>query len=182
MCRNGGGGVFVPPLLWNGGKTVSIHVVSKKQNRAPLQDPRKARAYTARNTIFAHFSLVSLNPRTRSQPDAERIRQGKGRFMPPPDDGARTKPFDPEFQFPGSHTKAETKKKLLTEYPPKRMVIIYPLPLDQNQAPTSFKTPPSPHRLFDLQDSLDKRMHFLSQLSDFVSLRNGFYSFSAQTE
>ena len=27
-----------------------------------------------------------------------------------------------------------------------------PLPLDQNQAPTSFKTPPSPHRLFDLQE------------------------------
>ena len=47
--------------------------------------------------------------------------------------------------------------------------------LDQNQAPTPFKTPPSPHRIFDLQDSLDKLMHFLPQLSDFVRLRNGFY-------
>ena len=43
-----------------------------------------------------------------------------------------------------------------------------------NQAPTSLKTPPSPHRIFDLQDSLDKLMHFLPQLSDFVPLRNRF--------
>ena len=57
-----------------------------------------------------------------------------------------------------------------------------PAPFDHNQAPTSFKSPPSPHRLFDLQDSLDKRMHFLLQLSDFVPLRNGFYSFRAQTD
>ena len=57
-----------------------------------------------------------------------------------------------------------------------------PLPFDQNQAPTSLKTPPYPHRLFDLQDSLDKLMHFLPQLSDFVPLRNGFYSFRAQTD
>ena len=51
-----------------------------------------------------------------------------------------------------------------------------------NQAPTSFKTPPSPHRIFDLKDSLDKRIHFLPQLSDFVALRNGFSSFRAQTD
>ena len=58
-----------------------------------------------------------------------------------------------------------------------------PLAFDQNQAPTSFKTPPHPpHRLFDLQDSLDKRIHFPSQLSDFAPLRNGFYSFRAQTD
>ena len=54
-------------------------------------------------------------------------------------------------------------------------------PFDQNQAPTSLKTPPLPHRLFDLQDSLDKLMLFLPQLSDFVPIRNGFYSFRAQT-
>ena len=34
-------------------------------------------------------------------------------------------------------------------------------------------TPTSPHRLFDLQDSLDKLMYFLPQVSDFVLLRNG---------
>ena len=45
----------------------------------------------------------------------------------------------------------------------------------------SFKIPPSPYRLFDLQASLDKRMHFLPQLSHFVPLRNGFYIFRAQT-
>ena len=54
-------------------------------------------------------------------------------------------------------------------------------PFDQNQPPTSLKPPPSPHRLFDLRDSLDKLMHFLPQLSDFVPLRNGFYGFRAQT-
>ena len=54
-------------------------------------------------------------------------------------------------------------------------------PLDQTQAPKSLKPPPSPHRLFDLQDSLDQLIHFLPQLSDFVPLRNGFYSFRAQT-
>ena len=49
-----------------------------------------------------------------------------------------------------------------------------PLPFDQNQAPTSLKTPPSPHRLFDIQDSLDKVMHSLPQLLHFARLRNGF--------
>ena len=47
---------------------------------------------------------------------------------------------------------------------------------------TSFKTPPPPYRLFDLQDSPDKRIHFPPQLSDFVPLRNGFYSVRAQTD
>ena len=41
---------------------------------------------------------------------------------------------------------------------------------------------PSPHRLFDLQNSLDKLTHFLPQLSDFVPLKNGFYSFRALTD
>ena len=34
----------------------------------------------------------------------------------------------------------------------------------------------------NLQDSLDKLMHFLPQLSDFVTLKNGFFSFRAQTD
>ena len=44
------------------------------------------------------------------------------------------------------------------------------------------KTPPSPHRLYDLQDSLDKLMHFLPQLSDFVPLKNRFFSLRAHTD
>ena len=64
---------------------------------------------------------------------------------------------------------------ILPPLPPSR------LPFDQNQALTSFKTPPSPHRIFDFQDSLDKLMHSLPQLSDFVPFRNGLYSFRAQT-
>ena len=54
-----------------------------------------------------------------------------------------------------------------------------PPPLDQTQAPT---TPPYPHRLFDLQDSLDKLMHFLPQLSDFVPLKKVSFCFRAQTD
>ena len=57
-----------------------------------------------------------------------------------------------------------------------------PLPLVQTQATTPLETLPSPHRLYDLKDTLDKLMHFLPQLSDFVPLRNGFYSFRAQTD
>ena len=33
-----------------------------------------------------YLSVVSLSPRTRSRPGAERIRQGEGRFKPPPED------------------------------------------------------------------------------------------------
>ena len=50
------------------------------------------------------------------------------------------------------------------------------------QAPTSFKTPPSPHRLFDLQDSLHKLVHVLPQLLYFVPFSNVFYRFRAQTD
>ena len=57
------------------------------------------------------------------------------------------------------------------------------LPLDQNQAASSLKPPPHPHRLFDLQDYLDNLKRFLVHLSDFVPLKNGvFYSFRAQTD
>ena len=49
-----------------------------------------------------------------------------------------------------------------------------PLPLVQTQAPTPLKTPPSPHWLYDLQDTLDKLMHFLPQLSGFVPSKTGF--------
>ena len=52
----------------------------------------------------------------------------------------------------------------------------------ESQAPTPLKTSPSPHRLHDLQDTLDKLMRFLPQLSDFVPLKSGFYIFRAQTD
>ena len=48
--------------------------------------------------------------------------------------------------------------------------------------PRGAYTPPSPHWLYDLQDTLDKLMHFLPQLSDFVPPKNKFYSFRAQTD
>ena len=54
---------------------------------------------------------------------------GRGAFEPPPEDGARTKLFDREFQFRESHTWTETNKTLLTESPKKKMILyhIYPL-------------------------------------------------------
>ena len=55
--------------------------------------------------------------------------------------------------------------------------------LIKTRPPRPSNTPPHPpHRLFDLQDPLDKRIHFPSQLSDFVPLKNGFYSVRAQTD
>ena len=48
---------------------------------------------------------------------------GRGTFETPPEAGARTKLFNREFQFRESHTEAETKKKLLTESPKKRMIV-----------------------------------------------------------
>ena len=62
---------------------------------------------------FCNFSLVSLDIRLRSRRGAERVRQGEGRFEPPPEYDARTKLFDREFQFRESHTEAETKKKYI---------------------------------------------------------------------
>ena len=47
------------------------------------------------------------------------------------------------------------------------------LPLVQIHAPTPLKTSPSRHRIYDLQDTLKKLMHFFSQLLDFVPLQNG---------
>ena len=59
---------------------------------------------------IAHFSLVSLSPRTRSRPDAERIRHGEGRLSRPPKTALERSYFDREFQFRESHTEAETEK------------------------------------------------------------------------
>ena len=56
-----------------------------------------------------------------------------------------------------------------------------PLPLVQTPVPTPLKSPPSSHWLYDLQDALDKLINIFPQLSDFVPLKNGFYSFHEQT-
>ena len=75
------------------------------------QDPRTARAYTAQNTQ-KNALLACLAQRlsafmSRCGTDAA----GRGALEPPPEDGARTKLFDREFLFRGSHTEAETVKK-----------------------------------------------------------------------
>ena len=57
-----------------------------------------------------------------------------------------------------------------------------PLPLVQTQPPMHFKTPTSLHRLYDIQGSVDKLVHFLPQLSDFIPLIIGLFSFRAQTD
>ena len=83
------------------------------------QDPRIARAYPTKFKITVLFPLVSLSVDRRSR-GAEWIRQGEGRSRP--EEGARTKLFDQEFQFRESHTDAEMKKTM-TESPEKRMVV-----------------------------------------------------------
>ena len=45
----------------------------------------------------------------------------------------------------------------------------------KNESAIIYITPSSPHRLYDLQDILDKLMHVLPQLTDFVPLKNGFF-------
>ena len=48
--------------------------------------------------------------------------------------------------------------------------------------PSKLRAPLTGYSTYLVQDSLDKLMHFLPQLSDFVPLRTGFYSFRAQTD
>ena len=95
-------------------------------------------------------------------------------FLPGENRGELANGYEYEYTYPFFFS-PPIPTRPLPPLPPSRP------PFDQNQAPTSLKTPPSPHRIFDLQDSLDDLMHFLPQLSDFVPLRNGFYSFRAQT-
>ena len=52
----------------------------------------------------------------------------------------------------------------------------------RSYTPRLKKSPPPSHRPYELQDILDKLMHFLPQLLNFVPLKNGFYSFRAQTD
>ena len=74
------------------------------------QDPRIARAYTAQNTknyaLLACFAQPTYPTPARCGTDTA----GRGAYEPPPEDGARTKLFDREFQFRESHTEAETEK------------------------------------------------------------------------
>ena len=74
------------------------------------QDPPIARAYASQNTktnaLFACLvqRLSAFTPRCRTD------KGERGALEPPPEDDARTKRIDREFQFRESHTEAETKK------------------------------------------------------------------------
>ena len=71
---------------------------------------RTARAYTAQNTFFCTLLACLAQPTYPIQARCGTETAGRGTFEPPPEDGARTKLFDREFQFRESHTEAETKK------------------------------------------------------------------------
>ena len=86
------------------------------------QDPKIARAYTAQIQKFAHFSLVSLSPRTRSRPGAERIRLGERRLSRPPKT-ALERNYLTENSSSENRILRPRRKKLPTESPPKRMII-----------------------------------------------------------
>ena len=113
---------------------------------------------------------------------------GRGAFEPPTESGPWTKLFDREFQFRESHTEPETKK-LLTESPPKRMIIyiyIYRCPhlltppIPSHPTPTPSNTPPSTHWLYDLQYIHDKLVHYFQNRHIYHLKR--MYSFHAQIE
>ena len=66
--------------------------------------------YRSKYKRNAHFSLVSISPRTRSRPGAERIRQGEGRLSRPPKTALARSDLTEKFMFRETHTEAETKK------------------------------------------------------------------------
>ena len=73
----------------------------KSKNSSGVYHPKHKILRTSRLSRSAHV------------PDRGQVRNGYGRaeaFEPPPEDGARTKLFDREFQFRESHTEAETEK------------------------------------------------------------------------
>ena len=73
-------------------------------------DPRIARAYTAHNTkMFALLACLAL-PTHPIPARCGTDTAGRGAFEPPPEDVARTKIFDREFQFLESHAEAETER------------------------------------------------------------------------
>ena len=75
------------------------------------QDPTIARAYTAQNTKICALLACLAQPTYPIPARWGTDTAGRGAFEPPPEDGARTKLFDREFQFRESHTEAERKKK-----------------------------------------------------------------------
>ena len=69
-------------------------------------------------------------------------------------------------------------KELNRLFPPPLLFLLFKRP---TASPKYLNSPPSLHWLYDLQHTLNKLMHFLPHLSDFVRLKNGFNSFSEQT-
>ena len=71
---------------------------------------------------FSHFSLVSLSPRTRSRPDAERIRQGEGHMSCPPKTAFERSDLT---ENPSSEDRVlrQRRKETPDRIPPKRMII-----------------------------------------------------------
>ena len=74
------------------------------------QAPRIARAYTAQNTKICALLACLAQPTYPIPARCGTGTAGREAFEPPPEDGARTKRLDREFQFRESHTEAETKK------------------------------------------------------------------------
>ena len=62
--------------------------------------------------------------------------------------------------------------QVFTSMRPKAVSEVPSAPLPLPPPPNPSNTPPSPHWLYDLQDTLDdKLIHSLTQLSDFVTLK-----------
>ena len=69
---------------------------------------------TSSNTIFLQLIACLAQHPSAFTSRCRTDKEGRRALEPLPEDGARTKRFDREFQFRESHTEAEAKK-LLTE-------------------------------------------------------------------
>ena len=78
--------------------------------------------YRPKYIFFAPFSLVSLSPRTRSRPGAERIRQGEGRLSRPPKTALERSHLT-ENSSPENRILRPRRKKTPDRIPKKSMVI-----------------------------------------------------------
>ena len=134
------------------------------------QDPKISRVYTAYNVEKGTLLACLARPLSAFTSRSETDTTGGGAWSRPPKMALERSCLN-EISSSANRILRPRQKKLLNEFP-KEIMIVYvltcptrPLPslrlsclsFDRIQAPTSFKTPPSPHWLFDLQYSLETK-------------------------
>ena len=82
----------------------------KPSRRCRVQDTTKISGIPPRHAILLQLLACLARHPSAFTSMCGTDTAGRGAFEPPPEDGARTKLFDREFQFRELHTEAETKK------------------------------------------------------------------------